>query len=511
MNDSTADVATMATGPLRAAVRAIEPHTEADPVGVLAALLSMTSCALSKPRLVIGGKKHPLGVWTLLVGETGKGRKGTALAAAKAVMDGAYPDFVDLHEATGITSGAGVIKFLAERQEGAFEAKDDAEAAGEAYDGLQPGDLRALFLEEEYVNVMNRAKRDGSLSGVLRKAWDGVTLASMTAKNGARIAGAHVVIHGHTVPREFRTAISGTDISGGTYNRLLTVHVQRSQRLRFGYVMPPNALRAAQDALRDGIAAARKVKEVAFTDAALGLLNGRLGDEIEEWDEGDETVRSFASRALDQVTRIAAIYALVDRRRSVGADDVTAAWHFVRYALESVRFLMGAGNSDGLEARIRTYVVQAGAAGIKSGELYRKLGRLADAAAIGAAIESMPEITRERRTGAGRPAVIYRWSLAAPERATDTNEPEAVPEPAQLPTRRPTASRPARRPTDTAISAPQATGPGPVASVARPSRTRASANRTAAAAGNTRRITVALPATPATSRRQTPRELPDLI
>ncbi|WP_436776065.1 DUF3987 domain-containing protein [Yinghuangia sp. YIM S09857] len=434
----------MSTGALLTAIKAVEQHTEADPVGVLAALLSITSCALSRPRLIIGQKRHPLGVWTLLVGETGRGRKGTALGMARELMDGAYPDFMDLHEAMGITSGAGVIKYLAERQGEAAEAAADADERGETPAGLNPNDGRVIFLEEEYVTVMNRAKRDGSLSGVLRQAWDGNTLASMTAKNGARVSGAHVVIHGHTVPREFRTAISGTDIQGGTYNRLLTFHVQRSRRLPIGHTIPSRALETAHDALRAGLGFARKVKRVGFSSTALDLLNGELREEIESWDEGDDTVRAFANRADVQVMRIAALYALMDQRRQIEPRDLRAAWALVRYALESVAHLMGAGAADGLEARIRTLVVQAGATGIKSAELYRKLGRLADSAAIATAIDAMPEVTRETRRGAGRPSTIYRWSVVAPT----AREPEPVVEsrvrpPAAAEQERP--ERPARR------------------------------------------------------------------
>ena len=62
-------------------VRAVEPHTEADPVGLLVQFLVLFGVLVGPgPHLVLDGSRHALNEFAALVGETSKGRKGTAWA-----------------------------------------------------------------------------------------------------------------------------------------------------------------------------------------------------------------------------------------------------------------------------------------------------------------------------------------------------------------------------------------------------------------------------------------------
>jgi hypothetical protein len=79
----------MFDGLLGRVVRQIHPHTEGDPAGVLATFLSAFSAAVGRgPHVAIGSTRHPLLVWTMLIGRTALGRKGTATAAAMDVLSG---------------------------------------------------------------------------------------------------------------------------------------------------------------------------------------------------------------------------------------------------------------------------------------------------------------------------------------------------------------------------------------------------------------------------------------
>lgn len=71
----------MRYGPIGDAVIAAEPHTEADPVGIYAAILAEWSGALNG--YVTMFNDRPVVVWTVLAGESAIGRKGTALRVAR--------------------------------------------------------------------------------------------------------------------------------------------------------------------------------------------------------------------------------------------------------------------------------------------------------------------------------------------------------------------------------------------------------------------------------------------
>src|SRR5216683_7570071 len=61
-------------------VRTIEPHSEADPVGVLVQFLVGVGSVIGRgPHFRAEADEHHLNLFAVLVGATSKGRKGTAL------------------------------------------------------------------------------------------------------------------------------------------------------------------------------------------------------------------------------------------------------------------------------------------------------------------------------------------------------------------------------------------------------------------------------------------------
>src|SRR5690606_38538667 len=118
----------------------------------------------------------------------------------------------------GLTSGEG----LAQR----FAINDDEDA-----DDAGPSDLRLLTFEPEWGGVMAKMKREGnSLSQILRAAWEGGDLSTLTVT--ARVAPeSHVGVLAHITPEEFRAKLSDADMAGGTYNRFLPLAVAWSKAL----------------------------------------------------------------------------------------------------------------------------------------------------------------------------------------------------------------------------------------------------------------------------------------
>jgi hypothetical protein len=91
-------------------VRAIEPHTEADPAALLANLLVAFGNAIGRGSYVeVGADPHHLNLDIALVGETAKGRKGMSWGPIRNLMHVADPEWADERVQNGLSTGEGLI------------------------------------------------------------------------------------------------------------------------------------------------------------------------------------------------------------------------------------------------------------------------------------------------------------------------------------------------------------------------------------------------------------------
>jgi hypothetical protein len=94
-------------------VRALRAHTEAsDPAVLLHFLTAFGVAAGGGPHVAVGNDKHPARLFTVFVGPTGLGRKGTAHAAARPVWERACPVLI-ARTRTNIQSGEALIELVA--------------------------------------------------------------------------------------------------------------------------------------------------------------------------------------------------------------------------------------------------------------------------------------------------------------------------------------------------------------------------------------------------------------
>ncbi|KPC90793.1 hypothetical protein ADL27_32540 [Streptomyces sp. NRRL F-6602] len=412
----------MTTGKIRDVINLIEPDTEADPAGVLAALLSQASCYLGNYlHLDDGGRMRPVIIDTLLIGPTNKGRKGTALGAASRVFDIAAPDFLSTHEVSGAKSGSGIIAAYVKRRDAAQEAQLTSIEAGRDYEGIDPKDARMFLVEEEYASVLKSGKRDATLQAVMRKTWDGADLQNMT-KDGGVIRRPVFVIHGHVSPTEFRHNLHSADVAGGSFNRLLCVSVIRSKKLKKRHRINKENQEAAGVLLGRGLAFAQKLETISLSDDAIDLFDDGLSDEIEAYGEGMPIVESFVGRAEEYTSRVAALYAALDEREEIGVLDVKAAWNFVKFCLQSITDVLQ-GSEGSNESRIRA-VLRKNPQGVRATELLRATGL--NAAAIENAVANMDDvslITIPSGNRGGRPSKVY--TLIEDAQAADDVDTEA--------------------------------------------------------------------------------------
>ncbi|MGV9693423.1 DUF3987 domain-containing protein [Streptomyces sp. NPDC003444] len=410
----------MKYGPLGEAIEATMPSSEADPIGVWAASLSLFSSAISRSVRLDNGR--PVVVWTVLAGRSAIGRKGYALNTARTILKPVIGGYLDTRIRDGISSGASLVDML---------AKLELETMGT--EGGTDG--RALVIEEEWAAVLKTQKRDRNFSTLFRSAWDGKTISNRTKKEGwITVQRPLLGFHSHITPGEWGAYVSSKDALGGSYNRLLPVLVEASKMLPYNNKMTPPDVPNLKAAYRW---ATEEERVIEFERAAgerfdelRALIEARMA-------EMPELLASYMERAAEQIQRIAAVLAITEKRTKIPRKAVEAAWAFIQYSMASVEKLVKEAAAEGgrpvrsAEERIREVLARYGGEA-SSTILLRSLGSSVNAAAVKEAVESMDDVEVYKLNVPGQRGakpVMYRL---IPEPST---EPEAVPQ--EAPTERP--------------------------------------------------------------------------
>ena len=103
-------------GPLGELVHQLEPHTEADPVAVLTQLLVTFGNAIGRtPYVSVEADRHYPNLFSVLVGDTSKARKGTSWGQARRVTSEVDESW-ESRIMGGLSSGEGLIAQVCERE-----------------------------------------------------------------------------------------------------------------------------------------------------------------------------------------------------------------------------------------------------------------------------------------------------------------------------------------------------------------------------------------------------------
>jgi hypothetical protein len=236
-------------------VRAIAPHTEADPVAILSQHLVAFGSAVGRgPYYAVEGDRHGPNLYAVIVGATAKGRKGTSWGRVREIFQKVDDPWASKRVLSGLSSGEGLIWAVRD------PSNDD-----------DPGvaDKRLLVIEAEYASVLRILEREGNrLSPVLRDAWDTGDLRTLTKTSPASATGAHISIVGHITADELRRYLSRTEAGNGYANRYLYVCARRAQCLPDGGQLTPEALAPLAEKTARQIVAAQQIGHVRMDEEA---------------------------------------------------------------------------------------------------------------------------------------------------------------------------------------------------------------------------------------------------
>jgi len=305
-------------------VKALDPHTEADPAGILLQFLVAFGNAVGDgPYFQVEGDRHPPRENVLLVGDSSKGRKGTSWGRIRQLCDLADPVWPKRIQ-SGASSGEGIV----------FQVRDPVFTTGKGGEEtlVDPGedDKRLLLVEPEFAAVLKAIERDGNtLSAILRQAWDTGDLTPLTKNNRIRATGAHISVIGHITQMELLKRLSETEMANGFANRFLWVSVRRSKLLPNGGCFPEEEIRKLAGILQMRLELAREVGAMHRSPDAQKLWEAaypELGAPV------PGLAGALLSRSEAHVLRLSLLYALTDGTATVELPHMVAAlsvWNYV--------------------------------------------------------------------------------------------------------------------------------------------------------------------------------------
>ncbi len=359
----------MFPGILGEIVEAVCSETEAVPVAVGANIIARFSAMIGRPSkqlpdapsFSIGDSEMHCRPFYLITGETGKGRKGTSDKPARIIFQRVDQLLFERHSLInsaenkseleqywplnthggGLSTGEGLAYFLRDDQEG---------KGGEIIPG-QP-DKRLFVVEEEFANALAVCKREhNTISGTLRKLWDGETLSPLTKSDRTIASNPHVSIVGHITAYEFIEKSTGNDIANGLLNRFVVLYSKREKLVALPQRTADYVINDLATVLADA---------VEFGQAAGGLTLEQSAKEYWEPEynrltccEGGRAISSLFARSEPYALMHAAIFALLDKRKFINVADLKAALHWVEYWRHSLVYIFD-GERKQVEAEVES-------------------------------------------------------------------------------------------------------------------------------------------------------------
>jgi hypothetical protein len=390
-------------------VRVFRPRTEADPLAILVQLLTAFGAALgSGPHIMVGENRHEPRLFTVIVGQSAKARKGDSWQIVRSLL---AETRLAPRLLTSLSSGEGLIRQVRDDEVRRVPIKGQPGRYEEEIVEVGEPDKRLLMALTEMAEAFAVLRREGNtLSAILRDAWDHGDLVVATKMASMRATGAYLSFIGHITEEELRHELTGMQAANGFANRFLWFAVRRGQVLDWPRPLPLAERVRLSAKLAGAISRARTIGAMEMTPQARAgwatiyerLSSGRAG-----------LAGSLLSRSEAQTLRLAMVYALLDGAAAIDLEHLQAAVALWEYAERSILYLFGGQSGNALAEKIEARLKEAGA--LTGSEVRALVGthtRAKDIASAMKTLEAQQKVARELRKsgpGGGRPQEVWHW------------------------------------------------------------------------------------------------------
>jgi hypothetical protein len=387
-------------------VETFEPHTEADPNALLIQFLIGVGSLIGRTRFYkVESTRHYPNLFGVVVADTAQG-KGTSIDRIKDVLAVADEKFIKDRVQGGLSSGEGLIDPVRDPVEKWDKNANDGNGGMVIVDQGE-SDKRLLVVESEFSSVLTVMTREGNtISQLIRLAWDSGNLQSMTRSSSPgklklKSTAAHISIIGHITPRELLACMTDTDKANGFANRILFAIAKRSKLLPFGGDLTDSEVKTLGDELRgivDHVTELNRPAQVTMTDAARTLWGeeGKGLYRVLKTKPRAGMLEAICGRAVAQVTRLALIYALLDKADQIDVDHIKAAVAVWNYCEDSAAYIFGDSVGDHVADTILGTLRQRGGRGMTRTEISNLFGRHTTGGAIQRALAELLRLGKVR-------------------------------------------------------------------------------------------------------------------
>ena len=403
--------------------RAGSASTEANPFAIAANFIAFMGCAVGRgPFISVGNTWHHARHNFLHVGRSGRGRKGDATSlvsrierALRVMNADAAPQ---VHRG-GLSSREGLVFLI---HDGYTEGKNEVAAIL---------DKRLLVIESEFANILMQSKRDGNtLSSALRDCWDGVSLKPATKTNRLWATDPHVSLAAAITPGELHSLMASRELTNGFANRFMMFWAEKTKLLAFPVATPQTEVDALAVRVLEVLEfcnatrwAEKDTMRVSLSPDARKRYEGLYHTELNDNSAG-ERITALIERRAPMLLRLAMLFALCDLTNEVQLVHINAALAWVRYSVDSVKFIFASAADEAATAETNTTAVkileflkdrgEATRTEITVDCFQRHVAKTRIDIALDELLQSNPPAVEvhEDRSSAGRPSKTYRLCVA---------------------------------------------------------------------------------------------------
>ena len=337
-------------GPIGKLVNLLEPHSEADPAGLLVQALVAFGNQIGRNKYVLAESDfHYCNFFAVMVGQSSKGRKGTSWGRIVSQFEISDPEWRKNCIVSGCSSGEGII--AAVRDPAELDVNESV-ALPKPRKIIEMGvtDKRLLVVETEFASVLRVLSRDGNkLSSVIRDSWDTGKLGILTKNDPIRATDAHISIIGHITKAELSKYLSQTEMLNGFANRFLWIAVKRSKILPHGGNLNLGVLSSVHIEINHAVTFGKVPGQLKFS-AEARVLWEILYFTLSE--ERPGLIGSLTARAEAQILRLSALYAIQECSNVIEVRHLEAANEIWNYADQSCVHIFGDSTGDSIADKI---------------------------------------------------------------------------------------------------------------------------------------------------------------